>query len=657
MVVLAIGVDALEPGGARAQGMETLEAVLHRALHRSARETAQAAHERHARVLHARHVDDGRTRGGRGHRYLGKVPGAAQVRVRAVGAPLGVPPARGLHAGKDAAGYRAQRTHARVGGAAFALLDAVDATLAEPLALGNFGETVTAQVHLRVAPVAHDDAVALDVPKIRIRLAADVAHVLFRRAPEDGALALGSSLRARHLKCLLRRLDSSHSPRLDGVVVGEDIVHLVVVDGDEFGDDVLALATRGCPAVALARAELPLEIVELLSSQAMSVLVPHVLLQRAKILERATVAVRAWHRALIPGRDGTRHPPDVLLAHLVQLALRPAHLLSLARLDEVELLHLTLPLLLVLLLDGIVSRGRLRIAVSRSAVAVLAGGIAVGRGGVGVGRGGVAVGVRSVAVGHGGVAVSVEGLDVAVDVAVGVAVGVQLHGFGFRLGLSVFRRRARRLGLGLCLAVGVALLGLLHDPGVGLVVQRRVSARGVDGGDARLPPRPVVGPEHVDVAAHQGEGARLLGGEESRNLGNLEGGWFGDVRPVRVSARLGGISLDRVGGAVIVGLAVGLDRLRAIAARLGGGAVGGGLRRGLALGGGHCRRLHLGGRDRPVIVRIGGRRGGPRRASRHRLPCLLKESAHLPRCVGAGARAEWARCKTWRDGSRGKAEW
>ena len=101
--------------------------------------------------------------------------GAAEVRVGAVRAPSGVPPAWRLHPAQHAAGHGAQRAHARVVGPIPANLDAVDAALAEPFALGHLREPVAGEVHLNVAAVAHDDAVVLDVPEIRVRLAADVA--------------------------------------------------------------------------------------------------------------------------------------------------------------------------------------------------------------------------------------------------------------------------------------------------------------------------------------------------------------------------------------------------------------------------------------------------------------------------------------------------
>ena len=143
VVILPVRNEFLQPRGSRAKDVEALEAVLHRALHASAGQATQPAPERHPRVLHPVHIHDRRARRRGGHDHLGQVSRAAQVRVRAVASPIGRPAARRLDPGQRAAGHRAQRAHPGVRGLALALLDPVDAPLAEPLALGHLGQAVT----------------------------------------------------------------------------------------------------------------------------------------------------------------------------------------------------------------------------------------------------------------------------------------------------------------------------------------------------------------------------------------------------------------------------------------------------------------------------------------------------------------------------------
>mmetsp|Transcript_12957 Transcript_12957/g.52132 ORF Transcript_12957/g.52132 Transcript_12957/m.52132 type:complete len:379 (+) Transcript_12957:5743-6879(+) len=281
------------------------------------------------------------------------------MRVGAVRAPSGVPPAWRLHPAQHAAGHGAERAHARVIGPIPANLDAVDASLAEPFALGHLGEPVAGEVHLNVASVAHDDAVVLDVPEIRVRLAADVAQVVLSGCPQGGALALGSSRGA----CLFARLlDHAHAlprPRLDGFVVlglsifqGEDVVHLVVVDGDDLGErDGRPPAAGHGTRHGAAGPERLFERVHLLPGQLHPVLVPDVLLHGSKVLERALVAVRAGDGHLICGRDRSAVQDGlVLLLHLLNFGRGPAHLVVPGSLAEIQLLDLALPLLVLLVL-------------------------------------------------------------------------------------------------------------------------------------------------------------------------------------------------------------------------------------------------------------------------------------------------------------------
>jgi hypothetical protein len=120
-------------------------------------------------------------------------------------------------------------------------------------------------VALRVAPVAHHDHVALDVPKVGIRLAAGVTQISLRRAPKRRALPLRRV--AGFLGHLQRRVRGDHpglAARFDFRFVVKDVVHLVVVDCDEFRYDVLALASvLGRPGDLLTHAKTLLEIIQL----------------------------------------------------------------------------------------------------------------------------------------------------------------------------------------------------------------------------------------------------------------------------------------------------------------------------------------------------------------------------------------------------------
>ena len=134
-------------------------------------------------------------------------------------------------------------------------------------------------------------------------------------------------------------------------------------------------------AHALPRPQLLLEVVQLLARQADAVLVPHVLLERTQVLERAAIAARARHRGFIRGRDRTAvHHLEVLLAHLLQLARAPPHLLVRARLGEVEFLHLALLLALLLFLTISLSLAVRLLSLSLSLA------VRLGRGGVRVHR-------------------------------------------------------------------------------------------------------------------------------------------------------------------------------------------------------------------------------------------------------------------------------
>ena len=182
-----------EPGGARAQRMERREALAHRALRARALLTAQRAPKVYPRRLDERHVDERRFALATGRvlddEHLGEAIRARQVRVRPRALPRHVPRGRRVEPRQRASGLRTQRAHPKLALVSLTRVDAVLAPDAPPLALGNLRQTVAAQVHLHVAPVAKNNLVVL-APVIRRALAAHVARVQRRRAfPKRRALA------------------------------------------------------------------------------------------------------------------------------------------------------------------------------------------------------------------------------------------------------------------------------------------------------------------------------------------------------------------------------------------------------------------------------------------------------------------------------------
>ena len=612
-VIFPVRVYVLEVRRARAQHVEALETVLHRALHAPARQTAQTAFERHAAVLHAVHVDDGSARRAGRDNHLGQVPGAAQVRVRAVRAPVRGPSAGGLHARQHAPRHGAQRAHPGVRGPPFALLHAVHAPLAEPglIAVGHLREPVARQVRLRVAPVAHHDAVALDVPEVGVRLAAHVTQISLGGGPQRGALARRAPFSLRRLQRGARRGDARLPSRLDGVVALQDVVHLVVVDGDELGDDVLALAAQGRRAPdLLPDTQLLLEIVQLLASEPRAVLVPAVLLERAQVLERPAVAERAGHGGFVRGRDRTAsHDFQVLLLHLLDLARAPAYLAVHARLAKIQLLHLALALVVVG--GGVPGLLLLRVF----------GDVAVRRG---------AVRRRGVHGDHRDGLRRDDGL---------------VCGLGLSLGRAPSLGVAARLPV-LFLRLLSSLVVFLRHLGVGLVVQRGHAVVRVEVHHASLPPRPVVRPEHVDVPPHERQLRRVRGLQHARNLGTLDGGRRLPVAPSlslgRLRLRLGLGNLGGRGRALLAHRASRASSLRKSRDQRGVGRVN------VARGGRRPvhhmrlavhRRSRVGDRLGPGLGRFRRLRRRDRR-DRRRVPVRFDRCAHPSRRGRRRARLE-----------------
>mmetsp|Transcript_6068 Transcript_6068/g.27201 ORF Transcript_6068/g.27201 Transcript_6068/m.27201 type:complete len:620 (+) Transcript_6068:3031-4890(+) len=606
MHVLLVRVEAHQARGSGAERVEALEAVLHAALHAPAGEVAQTAVEDHARVLHPVHVNHGRACGARGDNRLAERVGAAEMRVGAVGAPSGVPPAGGLHPAQDAAGDGAQRAHARICRPVLSNLDAVDAALAEPLALGHLREAVAGKVHLNVAAVAHDDAVVLDVPEIRVRLAADVAHVVVSSRPKGGALTLRSS---RQSRLLARLLDHAHALLRPGhhrlvvlglpILLGEDVVHLVVVDGDDLGERGRTSAAGHGTPVGGAGPERLFKRIHLLPRQLHAVLVPDVLLHGSEVLERALVAVGAGYGHLIRGRDRSAVKDGLVLQlHPFNLGRGPAHLLIPGSFAEIQLLDLTLSLLvlLVLLLPG-----------SLAVLLILRQIRFLGR------------------VGH----LSVLGLG-------GRACVVWIWVGGIRLFLTLLRRWS---------VFFAAVLLVL-----GLVVEGGHAGDGVQLDHPRLPPGAVLRPEDVDASPHERHVDGVLRGQHlasaSLVLAGSSRGWGHGVGRV-------GSAVDRIRGAIFLDLAgnvrlfIGFDRRFARGALIGpqglGNRGGGGRQFGLWL---RVGSASVGIRPRSRVIGGGlwGRRADrpvrPILAAHRRLPRLLEKSghrfaAHVPALVRA----------------------